>query len=170
MMNYELSVSKHFSRYLTVELTGYYSRGFDMIQTVDQKNVNTGRFVNKGIELSAGSRPLRNLRLYATYSYLHTSLTNLVGAPENQYYIGAELTLWSRLNIAADLKGIAGLYVADDVRRQNYALLNMKLNFEICRYVAIFARLENLTDARYVINRGYDMPGFTALGGFTLSL
>lgn len=170
MMNYELSVGKQFSRYLSVELTGYYSRGFDMIQVVDQKNVNTGRFVNKGIELTASSRVLDNLRLYASYSYLHTSLSNLVGAPENQYFLGAELTLWSRLNIAADLKGTGGLYVADGIRRQNYALLNLKLNFEICRYVAVFTRLENITDARYVINRGYDMPGFTAMGGFTLSL
>ena len=31
-------------------------------------------------------------------------------------------------------------------------------------------RLENITDARYEINRGYRMPGFTAIGGFRLSL
>ncbi len=37
---------------------------------------------------------------------------------------------------------------------------------DICRYVSVFTRLENITDARYVINRGYDMPGFTAMGGF----
>ena len=46
----------------------------------------------------------------------------------------------------------------------------MKITWEICRYVSVFTRLENITDARYVINRGYPMPGFTALGGFTLRL
>lgn len=166
MMNYELSIGKHFSRYFSIDLTAYYSRGSDMIQVVDQKNVNTGRFINKGIEISANSHPLDNLRLYASYSYLHTSLDNLVGAPKNQYYLGAELTLWKRLNIAADLKGVGGLYVADNIKHQNYALLNLKLGYEICKYVAVFTCLENITDARYVINRGYDMPGFTALGGF----
>ena len=85
MMNYEISVGKRFSRYLSAELTAYYSRGYDMIQVVDQKNVNTGRFINKGIEISANSHPVDNLRLYASYSYLHTSLDNLVGAPANQY-------------------------------------------------------------------------------------
>lgn len=71
--------------------------------------------------------------------------------------------------IAADLKGTGSLYVADDVKHQNYALLNMKLTYSVCRYADIFTRLENITDARYTINRGYEMPGFTALGGIKVS-
>ncbi len=169
MMNYEVSVGKHFSKYFSADITAYYSRGTDMIQVVDNKNVNTGRFINKGIELSAKSNPIDNLWLFASYSYLHTSLDNLVGAPKNQYYLGAELTLWEKLKIAADVKGVGGLYVAADVKNQNYALLNTKLTYRICRYVDIFTRLENMTDAEYTINRGYEMPGFTAMGGFKIS-
>lgn len=166
MMNYEVSVEKSFSRYFSAELTGYYSKGDNMIQTVDMKNQNTGNFINKGLELSAHSHPLDNLWLTATYSYLHTSLRNLVGAPKNQYYLGVEWRPWRFLNVAADLKGVGGLYVADNIRHQNYALLNLKLTWDICRYVSVFTRLENITDARYTINRGYEMPGFTAMGGF----
>lgn len=166
MMNYELSVGKHFSRYFAADITAYYSRGKNMIQVVDNRNVNTGKFINKGIEISAKSNPVDNLWLFASYSYLHTSLDNLVGAPKNQYYLGAELTLWEKLKIAADVKGVGGLYVADDVKHQNYALFNMKLTYRICRNVDVFTRLENITDARYTINRGYEMPGFTAMGGF----
>lgn len=169
MMNYEMSAGKRFSRYLNVDITLYYSRGRDMIQVLDNRNTNTGRFINKGVEVSASSHPLDNLRLYASYSYLHTSLHNLTGAPKNQYYLGGELTLWDRLKIAADLKGTGSLYVADDVKHQNYALLNMKLTYSVCRYADIFTRLENITDARYTINRGYEMPGFTALGGIKVS-
>lgn len=169
MMNYEVSAGKRFSRYLNIDITLYYSRGSDMIQVLDNRNTNTGRFINKGVEVSASSHPLDNLRLYASYSYLHTSLHNLTGAPKNQYYLGGELTLWDRLKIAADLKGTGSLYVADDVKHQNYALLNMKLTYSVCRYADIFTRLENITDARYTINRGYEMPGFTALGGIKVS-
>ncbi len=169
MMNYEVSVGKSFSRYFTADITAYYSKGSDMIQVVDSKNVNTGRFINKGIEISANSNPVDNLWLFASYSYLHTSLNNLVGAPRNQYYFGAELTLWNKLKIAADIKGVGGLYVADDVKNQNYTLLNLKLTYKICRYVDLFTRLENITDACYTINRGYEMPGFTAMGGFKVS-
>lgn len=169
MMNYEVSAGKRFSRYLNIDVTLYYSRGRDMIQVLDNRNTNTGRFINKGVEVSAGSHPLDNLRLYASYSYLHTSLNNLTGAPKSQYYLGGELTLWDRLKIAADLKGTGSLYVADDVKHQNYALLNMKLTYSVCRYADIFTRLENITDARYTINRGYEMPGFTALGDIKVS-
>lgn len=86
MMNYEISAGKKFSRYFSLDLTAYYSKGDNMIQTVDMKNQNTGRFINKGIEVSARSHPVDNLWLTATYSYLHTSLRNLVGAPKNQYF------------------------------------------------------------------------------------
>lgn len=168
MMNYELSAAKSLSRYFSAELTAYYSKGDNMIQTVDQKNQNTGRFINKGIELSARSHPLDNLWLTATYSYLDTSLDNLVGAPKNQYYLGVDWKPWKFLGIGADLKGVGGLYVAETVRNQNYALLNLKVTWDICCYVSVFTRLENITDARYTINRGYEMPGFTAMGGFKL--
>ncbi len=170
MMNYELSVGKSFSRYFSAELTGYFSKGDNMIQIVDQKNQNTGSFINKGIELSAHSHPLNNLWLNATYSYLHTSLKDLVGAPKNQYYLGIEWKPWLFLNIAADLKGIGGLFVAENIKHQNYALLNLKVTWDICKNISVFARLEKITDAHYTINRGYEMPGFTAMGGFKVRL
>lgn len=88
MMNYEVSAGKYFSRYFSADITAYFSRGSDMIQVIDNKNVNTGSFINKGIEITAKSNPLDNLWLFASYSYLHTSLSNLVGAPKNQYYLG----------------------------------------------------------------------------------
>lgn len=166
MMNYEVSLGKSFSRYFSAELTAYYSKGDNLIQPVDMKNQNTGSFINKGIELSAHSHPLDNLWITATYSYLHTSLDNLVGAPKNQYFLGVEWKPWKFLNIGADLKGVGGLYVAEGIKHQNYALLNLKVTWDICRYVSVFTRLENITDARYTINRGYEMPGFTAMGGF----
>ncbi len=170
MMNYELSVGKHFSRFLQAELTAYYCRGANMIQTLDMKNQNTGKFINKGLEISARSHPIDPLHVYFTYSFLHTSLSNLTGAPRQQYYIGVDYRPLRQLEVGADLKGVEGLYVADDVAEQSYAVLNLKVTYSICRQVSVFARLENLTDARYVINRGYEMPGFTILGGFRVTL
>ena len=166
MMNYELSVGKSFSRWFSAEVTAYYSKGDNLIQQVDMKNQNTGCFINKGIEISAHSHPLDNLWLTATYSYLHTSLDNLTGAPKNQYFLGVEWKPWRFINIGADLKGVGGLYVAEGIRHQDYALLNLKVTWDICRYVSVFTRLGTITDARYTINRGYEMPGFTAMGGF----
>ncbi|MCI9284813.1 MAG: TonB-dependent receptor [Muribaculaceae bacterium] len=169
MMNYELSAGRYFSRHLSADVTVYFSRGRDMIQVLDNKNTNTGSFVNKGVEVSAKSHPLDNLWLFASYSYMHTSLSNLTGAPSTQYYLGAQLSILDRLTLSADLKGVGRLFVHESMKRQNYALLNMKISWKACRYAEVFARLENITDARYTINRGYEMPGFTAMGGVRIS-
>lgn len=169
MMNYEVSVGRHFSRYLSVDVTAYYSKGSNLIQTVDMKNVNTGRFINKGFELSARSHPTERLQLWATYSYLHTSLHNLTAAPKNQYYLGVGWDAFKRFHIDAELKGAGGLYVADDVSNQNYATVNMRLSYRPLHLLTFTLDLDNITDTRYTINRGYEMPGFTLIGGFKLT-
>ncbi len=170
MMNYEVTIGKTFSRYFGIDLTGYFSEGSNMIQTVDMKNVNTGSFRNKGIEVSANSRPTDKLTLRATYSYLHTSLDNLTAAPKNQYYLGIGWQALPKLLVDAELRGIGGLYVSDDMEHQDYALLNLKFTYKAFRFLEVFATLDNITDTRYTINRGYEMPGFTAMGGFKLHL
>lgn len=169
MMNYEVSVGRHFCRYLSVDVTAYYSKGSNLIQTVDMKNVNTGRFINKGIELSARSHPTERLQLWATYSYLHTSLHNLTAAPKNQYYLGVGWDAFKRFHIDAELKGAGGLYVADDVSNQNYATVNMRLSYRPLHLLTFTLDLDNITATRYTINRGYEMPGFTLIGGFKLT-
>lgn len=166
MMNYEVTVGKTFSRYFGIDVTGYYSKGDNLIQTVDMHNVNTGSFINKGIEVTANSQPLDKLSLRATYSYLHTSLDNLTAAPKNQYFLGVGWQALPKFHVDAELRGIGGLYVADDMAHQNYTLLNMKFSYRVIRFLELFATLDNITSTRYTINRGYEMPGFTAMGGF----
>lgn len=166
MMNYEVTVSRRFSRYLNVDLTGYFSEGSNIIQTVSGKNVNTGSFRNKGIELSATSHPFDALSLRASYSYMHTSLDGLTAAPKNQYFLGVDYDVLPQLTVNAELTGVGGLYVADGVKHQNYALLNMRLTYKPIKYVDLFVNLDNITDANYMINNGYRMPGFTVMGGF----
>lgn len=168
MWNYEVSLGKHFSRYFNLDITAYYSRGSNLIQVVDMKNENTGHFINKGVEISASSRPLDVLTLHASYSWLRTSLRSLTGAPRVQYYIGADWQVIKPLALSVELKGVGGLYVAESVKRQNYALLNLRADYNVCHWLKLFMRFNNVTDARYVINRGYTMPGFNVMGGFQL--
>ncbi len=166
MMNYEVTVGKTFSRYFGIDVTGYYSKGDNLIQTVDMKNVNTGSFINKGIEVTANSQPLDKLSLRATYSYLHTSLDDLTAAPKNQYFLGVGWQALPKFHVDAELRGIGGLYVSDGIDHQNYTLLNLRFTYKIIRALELFATLNNITDASYIINRGYEMPGFNGMGGF----
>ncbi len=179
MMNYEVTVGKHFSRYLSIDLTAYFSEGSNMIQTASvataedgstNRNMNTGSFINKGIEVSAQSQPLDVLTLRANYSYMHTTLANLTAAPKNQYFLGIGWQALKQFTVDAELKGIGGLYVADGVAHQNYALLGLRLTYRPIRQLDIFAHFDNLTDAKYMINNGYQMPGFNVMGGVKVKL
>ena len=174
MINYEVGIGKHFSKYLTLDLTAYYANGSNLIQTTSvptaeggtmMRYMNTGSFINKGIELSAQSNPLDNLLLRASYSYMHSSVGDLTAAPRNQYFLGIAWRVLPQLNVDARLNGIGGLFVYNDMERENYALLGMKVTYTPVKCLDIFANLDNITDVKYQINRGYDMPGFTAMGG-----
>jgi iron complex outermembrane receptor protein len=170
MVNYEVTVGKHFSRYFGFDVTGYFSEGSNMIETLNMKNVNTGSFINKGIEVSMESRPVNTLMLHASYSYMHTSLDHLTAAPKNQYFVGASWRLVPKLLMDIQLRGIGGLYVGEDVKNQNYALLNLKATYSPITWLDVFAHFDNLTDTKYTINRGYEMPGFTAMFGFKVKM
>ncbi|MDE6394203.1 MAG: TonB-dependent receptor, partial [Duncaniella sp.] len=170
MLNYELTVGRHLNRWLNVDVTAYYSKGTDMIQTIDMKNVNTGQFINKGIELSARSHPLDCLQLWATYSYLHTTLDNLTGAPKNQFYLGIGWDAFPKFHADAEFKGVGGLFVADGMPHEDYATVNLRITYQLIKQMRLFVNLDNITGTRYTINRGYEMPGFTAMGGFKLNL
>ena len=174
MMNYEASIAKHFSRYLSMDVTAYFSEGSNLIQTASvptadggttNRNMNTGSFINKGIEVSAQSHPLDVLSLRASYSFMHTSLSNLTAAPKNQYFLGIGWQALKKLSMDAELKGVGELYVADNVERQNYALLGLRLTYKPVKSLDIFAHFDNIANVKYQINYGYEMPGFTAMGG-----
>lgn len=170
MMNYEISLGKSFGRYLSADVTGYYSKGTNLIQQTATINENTGSFINKGVEFSAKSHPVDCLQLWATYSYMHTSLSNLTGAPKHQYYLGVGWDAFRNFHADAQLKGVSGLYVADDVKIQNYATVKLKLSYHLMKSLQIFVDLDNITNTGYVINKGYPMPGITAMGGVKLIL
>ena len=99
---------------------------------------------------------------------MHSSLKELTAAPKNQYLIGANWQPLPRFNIDVELKGVGGLYVANEVERQNYALLNLGFTYNVTSYIDLFGHFDNLTDADYMINNGYKMPGITCMGGFKL--
>lgn len=68
------------------------------------------------------------------------------------------------------LTSTGSLYVADTVECQDYALVDVKPAYDIAKCPILFVDLDNITDAQYVINREYDMPGFTAMDGFRIKI
>lgn len=176
MMNYEITIGKQFSHLLSLELTGYISKGSNLIAIVFSKelnhqlNTNVGSFENKGLEVSVASSPIHNLDIHATYSVLKTNIVNLTGAPKHQYSLGADWRVNAKLSFNADMVGVSRLFVASDVKKQNYALLNLKANCQATDWLDVFVQGNNLTNAKYCINKGYTMPGTNVTGGIKVKL
>ena len=170
IVNYETTISKSVSRYLNIDLTGYFSEGTRLIQTVRGKNLNTGSFVNKGLEVSVQSHPLENMNIRSSYSYLHTSLDNLTGAPKNQYYLGVDWKAIPQLTLSADMKGTGSLYVDSSVKRESYVVASAHITYTPVKCLDVFVHLDNITDTQYTVNYGYTMPGFNVMGGVKLRL
>lgn len=170
LTNYELTLSKAFGHIVSLSLTVYLEDGHDMIEQRDMRNENTGSFTNRGIEFEGTLHPMKSLSLRATSSYLTSSLRYLTAAPRHQYYIGASWTPCRRLQINADLRGAARLYVAEDVSRQSFALVGLGADWHVAGQLSLNFRLDNLANKRYYINKGYLMPGFTAMGGVNIKI
>ena len=95
-------------------------------------------------------------------------MPHLPAVPKNQYFLGIGWQALPKFKVDAELKGVGGLYVFDDMEHQSYTLLNIKLTYKVIHALELFATLDNITDTDYTINRGYKMPGFTGMGGFKL--
>ena len=171
MLNYELSYRQFFlSSRLMVGAALFYIDGRNMIQTVRidgrPKNVNTGKFHNKGFEIEAGYAILRNLNANASWSYLYTDSDNLY-SPKNK--LNAEIT-YSPGNFSFTLDEMSIWSMKNgnpDGSRESYTLLNLRAAYTLGERVPVTlsVKVDNITNSKYEIIYGCPMPGTTIMGG-----
>lgn len=171
MLNYEVSYSQYFlNGNLMVGAAIFFIDGDNMIQTVmiegRPRNVNTGSFINKGFELEASYRILRNLTASANYSYLHTNALTLY-APKNK--LSAEITYSpGDFSFTLDETSIWSMFNgAPGNHRESYTLLNFRAAYTLGTKipVTLSAKVDNITNKHYEIIYGCPMPGTTIMGG-----
>lgn len=166
MVNYELSWKQRLmDGRLKYGINFFLNDGKNIIQTIAMKNVNSGTFVNRGVELEATYVVSDRLALNTNHSYLHMN-NPLVGAPEYKGFVGANYRL-DKLSVNAGLQYVAGLYtsVGATETKENFCLLNLSLNYQLTDNLNLWARGENLLAQKYEINLGYPMPRATFMGG-----
>ncbi len=176
MINYEASIGQgFFEGGLSAELTGYIADGSNLIITDTElrKNVNSGDFNNKGIELTVRWAVAKNLNIQGNYSYLHMKKPILY-APEQQVYIAASYRL-NKWTLSTNYQYIHGLYsvletASTPAVTEKYGLLNAKVAYRPLKWLDVFVKGENLTDKSYAIVYDYPMPGITVFGGINISL
>ena len=171
MLNYELSYRQHLLDYrLMLGAAIFYIDGRNMIQTVREdgrpRNVNTGKFRNKGFEVEAAYSILSNLQASASWSYLHTDSDNLY-SPKNK--LNAEVT-YSPGDFSFTLEEMSIWSMQNgnpDGSKESYSLLNLRAAYTLKGKapVTLSVKIDNITDKHYQIIYGCPMPGTTLMGG-----
>ena len=171
MLNYEVGYRQHFLDYrLMFGAALFYIDGKDMIQTVREdgrpRNINTGRFHNKGFELEAAYSILKNLQANASWSYLHTDSDNLY-SPKNKLNVELNYSPGD-FSFTLEEMSIWGMkYGNPDGSSMNYSLLNLRVAYTFRNIVPVtaFVKVDNITNKHYEIIYGCPMPGTTVMGG-----
>lgn len=168
MNNFEIEFRQWFlNRRLEAGLALYYINGEDMIQplVVDgkMKNVNTGKFINKGFEADASFYINSLWTMTANYAYLHTD-TRILGAPENKIFVEIDYTP-ARWQFSIDMMNIFGLWTEET--KESYTLLNFRAAYSLPlrNPITLFVKGDNLTATEYQINYGFPMPRATVMAG-----
>jgi len=153
---------------LSLELTVFHADGDNLIKTINYKNINTGKFSNKGVEFAGTYKPTVNITFNANYSYISMD-EDIVATPEQQLFISGTYK-WNKLNLNLSLQHIHNLYtqISPNEVKNSYTLLNGRVAYTINKYLDVFVKGENLTDKKYYINYAYPMPGVVAFGGLNL--
>lgn len=171
MMNYELSWH-HALKNVTYGVAAFFIDGKNMIQTVAGRNINSGGFINKGVEGDAAWSVTPNLTLMTNHSYVYMHKP-IIGAPRYKGYIGARLK-YGKWGVLAGLQQLAHLCTEVDAKNgntyTNATLLNMTVDYAATKGITLWAKGDNLLAHRYEINKGYVMPRATFMAGVKVKL
>lgn len=176
MYNYDVELRQFLiDNRLNLGLSLYYISARNMIQTImvdgRPKNMNTGKFINKGIEFDCAYRIDDVWNIGASYAYLHSSNAELQYAPKNMLNAHVDFTPGD-LSVTLENQNIFGLKNgAPDNASTAYSLLNMRVAYtfhSVCD-IRPFIKLDNITDHHYEIIYGCPMPGITILGGVEMT-
>ena len=170
MMNYELAWRHQLLRgRLSYGVNLFLIEADNLIQTVENRNINSGDFENKGIELEASYRLNSRWTLTTNHSFLDMEKP-VLAAPKYKGYLGASYhcAAWSFM---AGLQQVSGLYtkVGDDSEKESFTLLNATASYQLTKQIRLWAKGDNLLGQHYEINAGYPMPKATFMGGVNVS-
>lgn len=169
IINYELSWKHRFSK-VSYATNIYLIDGDNMIQTIERKNVNTGKVKNMGLELETTYRINTTWNLNANFSYLHMKHP-VIAAPTYKGYMGATFNK-NRWTASANMQFIGDLYTAigKEEQLETFCLVDAYVGFKLSDNIDLWTRAENILAQEYEINLGYPMPKTTAMAGLSVNL
>jgi vitamin B12 transporter len=160
-----------------VALTGFQRDTVNLIDYVYPGYRNVSRARARGVEAEIDLRPVDALQVHAAYTYVKSQNLvtgkDLARRPRHIVNVAVDWKTPLRgLSVGGDLRVVANSYdnAANTVRLGSYALAGLHASLPLCDKAEIFARIENLTDARYTVASGYNTYGRTAAFGLRARL
>jgi len=141
---------------------------------------NVARAEADGVEFTLALRPVDALTLTANYSYIHTE-NRAIGAnfgndlarrPKQTASVNADYRFAFGLSVGGTVTMVGDSFddAANTTRLDGYALASVRTEVPIDDRIALYGRVDNLTDARYQTIAGYGNYGRAAYGGVRLRL
>jgi outer membrane cobalamin receptor len=173
LWNYELGVNQSFTKFLSLDVCGFYYEGDRLIETVmivpgTMQNQNVGSNRAKGFEVALQANPTTSFSANVSYSYLDSD--EIIPFSPNKFNFMVNYKL-KRLNLSLYGEHIQNLYTSYQLNQvplkttieklSNYTLVHLKLNYRLIENVQLALGIENLLDESYQILKGYPMPGRT---------
>jgi vitamin B12 transporter len=151
--------------------------------------LNLGAARTQGVECELRARPLEQLELVATYTYLDTEkigsadVSQAAGArlprrPRNEFYASASYWWWKRLRTTLEAKWVNAREDIDfssfqtpppNFDIEDYSFVNFAAEYEVNRHLTIYGRIDNLTNEHYAEVFGFPAPGRAAFCGVRIS-
>ncbi len=185
--HYEIGLKHRFGSFAVADITWFYDDGKDRYVIIPPPPPppvysNVEKYRIKGIEATASIYPTNNISLFAGFTWMDTSPSDLPYAPEVTFSAGVNWQFKENFRISLDCEYVDKMHVDAQLRKQgaknsttvdSYFLLNGRFGytFHIPSFPLegeAFLAIENLTNTDYEYLPGYPMPGTTAMLGINL--
>ncbi len=146
--------------------------------------VNLGAARTEGLETELHARPIPNLDLAASYTYLEAVKTSsadiaqpagarLPRRPRNEFYVSASYLWFKKLRTTAEAKFVNAReelnFGAANFDIEDYSFVNFAAEYAWNSQLTIFGRVDNLTNEHYAEVYAFPALGRAAFGGVRLS-
>jgi vitamin B12 transporter len=144
------------------------------------ETLNLGAARTQGVEMEVKLRPMSDLTLTASYTYLDAEKTSaaditqpegarLPRRPRNEGYASASYLWFGKLRTTVEGKFVNAReelsFGSPNFDIEDYAFVNIAAEYEINRNVSVFGRINNVTDEEYAEVFGFPALGRGAYGG-----
>ncbi len=146
--------------------------------------LNLGAARTQGVETELRFRPIEDLLVSASYTYLDATntggsdITQLPGArlprrPRQEVYVATSYLWFGKLRTTAEAKWVNAReelnFGGPNFDIEDYSFANFAAEYEVNAHLTIFGRVDNLTNEHYAEVFGFPALGRAAYGGVRLS-